>query len=562
MSLPNVSITRQDGGLGIVPSNVSQTHVKIGVCSAGTPLTLYSFTDTNNLVASLGYGPVAQAAALAINEGASPVYVLPVAPSTMGAASSVSHVGTGAATVSVAFAPLQAITITITTGGALGVGDFTYQLGAGAVSAPVQIPAGGTYTVPGTLTTLTFASGTYVAADTYTVAITGGVAHVGSGSPAVSQSSTPLDDYQALLTITTAGAPGVGAFTYSLDNGIATSAPIAIPSNGLYAIANTGLALDFSGTAVANDTYSFTTGAPQYSNSDLTTAYQQLATTDLSTDYAFIHVVSTQDSSSAAEGLAAVAETQTANLVSKFKFVRSIVECPTVGSLLHTGSTDTADTDTAVKSAFASFASPQGLTSVSAGDKDVISPLDGITYRRNIGWDYTARLSTIPASVQASRFKDGGLSNGKLYRDEAATPGLDDNGFVTGRSFVGETGAFITNAHTMAASTSDFRRLANCRVIDIACAVARSAALFYLNDNLVTNTDGTIDEKQARKIENDINTKLKASLVFTQPQNAVSSSVQVSRSADIQATSTLPITVNVQPFGYADEIDITIGFTK
>ena len=80
--------------------------------------------------------------------------------------------------------PPSAITVKITTAGALGAMKFTWKLGSGAVSAAVTSVGPGAYSfaVPGTSVTLQFPVGTYVLNDSYTIDTHGAVT-LPTGSP-------------------------------------------------------------------------------------------------------------------------------------------------------------------------------------------------------------------------------------------------------------------------------------------------------------------------------------------------------------------------------------------
>lgn len=83
------------------------------------------------------------------------------------------------------------------------------------------------------------------------------VTQTGTG-PTVTLAGVPLGDYTATIKITTGGALGVGAFTYSLDNGVTFNGPITIPGGGTYVIPSTGITVTFaSGTYVLGTTYAW-----------------------------------------------------------------------------------------------------------------------------------------------------------------------------------------------------------------------------------------------------------------------------------------------------------------
>jgi hypothetical protein len=179
MALPDVSVTIQDGQLGILASSTSNIAVKLGVSSLGTANTLYSFADKTKLSATLGTGPMVEAAALSLDTAGGPIYCMPVNSSVAGTWGAVTHVGTSTTTLTLTGAPLDgySLLVTIVTGNALvssGLVTFTYSLdGGNTTSALISLPAGGTYAIPGTGTTLNFTLAfTAVAADTFTAAAT------------------------------------------------------------------------------------------------------------------------------------------------------------------------------------------------------------------------------------------------------------------------------------------------------------------------------------------------------------------------------------------------------
>lgn len=136
----------------------------------GTENTIIPLTSPAQAQSALGYGPLADACGYSLQNSAGLIYAVPINPSVAGSNSAVVHVGSGSPAVTVAGNPYdsyQAI-VTVVAGGILGAGTFTYSLDGGIhTSAVLTIPGGGTYAIPNTNLTLTFAAGTYVAADTY-----------------------------------------------------------------------------------------------------------------------------------------------------------------------------------------------------------------------------------------------------------------------------------------------------------------------------------------------------------------------------------------------------------
>jgi hypothetical protein len=147
---------------------VAQTYLTGGI--TGNINTVIPETSPTQAVTDLGYGPLTESTTHSLAVAGGTVLAVPLNPSTAGTNTSVSHVGTGGGTVAVSGTPNDSynFVVNIVLGGALGTAQFKYSLDGGAsYSATFIVPSGGTYAVPKTGLTLTFAS-TFVAADLYT----------------------------------------------------------------------------------------------------------------------------------------------------------------------------------------------------------------------------------------------------------------------------------------------------------------------------------------------------------------------------------------------------------
>lgn len=556
MGLPDVAINIQDPGLGTIPASAGKTQVKLGVCQAAATNAILAFGSIAAAKAALGDGPMLDAVAQVLAVAGGPVMAVPVLPSSYGTvAGSLTLTGVGSGTIAAAKGPQQVLKVKIGTGGTLGTATFQVAVGAGAYGPVVTTGASGpwSYMVPGqAFSTAVFAAGTYVAGDIYTLNLDGTVTRTGSGTATLLNGSvhSPVDAYDIIVKVATTGGLGAGAFAYSLDGGHNYSGTIAIPSGGAYAIPNTGIVLTFSGTFTAGDLYEGVSTAAGFSNTDLTSAFTALLANP--SEWGLAHVVGTPADAAAAATLAAAVGAQMAAAQAAFRYVRGVIECPT------------AEGDSTLKTTFQSYADSR--VGVVAGDEDVLSPLTGRLHKRPLAWSYMARLSATklsshPGQVDTSN-NGGPLKNVRaIYRDESATPGLDDARFVTSRTFIGTPGYFITRGKTMASPGSDFAQIMNCRVMDRACTVARAAFLLYVNKSIrIDKVTGFIDERDAQDIEAMVQSKLEGALVSEGECSAVS--VAVSRDDNILATSTLNVQVGITPFGYAEQIVVSIGFVN
>lgn len=554
MSLPEVQINIQDPGLGIVPASAGRTQVKLGFCQKGTPNGIYSAGSVQAAKDALGSGPMLDAVAQVLGVAGGPVLAVPLLPLTFGTVTSgFTLVGSGSGTVTGSKGPEQVVAVKIITGGALATATFQVKVGSGSYGSTITTGADPyTYQVPGQqFTKLAFATGTYVANDVYTLNLDGTVTRTGSGTSTLLDGSThsPVDAYDIRVEIVTAGALGVGAFRYSLDGENNWSGNIQIPAGGKYVIPGTGVVLTFAGTFTLADKYTGVSTGPTCSNTEITAAFTALLANP--SEWGFAHVMVTPSSAANAATLSATVAAQTTAAQAAYRYVRSIVECPSTES------------DSTISAAFASFADPR--VGVCVGDVGLVSPLTGRTHRRNVSWTYTARLSAIKLSTHPGKTKaednSGALKNVRsIYRDEAATPLLDEARFVTARTIIGKPGYFITRGRMMASPGSDFGQIMNCRVMDRMCTIARSALIDELNNDVRINGEtGFIDERDAVEIESQVQAKEEAALKSAEDEIS-SVTVAVSRTDNLLSTSTCNVEISGVPKGYLETIKTNIGF--
>lgn len=178
MTFPVQNLTVQDPGIKVVPPAATIPVITgIAIGGSGAANTLLTINRISDVRSVLGYGPLAEDVALALQTRGGPVYcVKHTAPAALLAAAAMTHTGSGSPAPTVSGTPTDRfnLLVTIVSGGILGTGTFQFSLDAfDANSAPFTqsqvrtIPGGGTYAVPNTGLTITFPAGTYVAADTY-----------------------------------------------------------------------------------------------------------------------------------------------------------------------------------------------------------------------------------------------------------------------------------------------------------------------------------------------------------------------------------------------------------
>ncbi len=463
-NVPAVTQNILDGSLGLLPPDVFGLSVKIGPCSSGTVNALASFSNKDDLVAALGFGPLVEAAAHHIEVSGQPVLCIR-GTSTVGTSSAVVKTGTGTAAMTVA--------------------------------------------------------------------------------------GNPGDLYDAIFEIVKAGASLVAAtasFRYSLDGGKTYSAEIAVPVSGIYAIPNTGLTVTWvTGTFVALDTYTFTSTPPTNDNTAIGAAFDALLLDPR--EWGFVHVVGATDATKAA-----TAATKMASAETKFRYAYALLELP-----------DPAATEgawiTAQLALFASFASARVM--IAAGFCLLNSSISGRIHRRSDGWPIAARTAKAPISESLGRVASGSLPGvTALYHDANADPTMADARFATLRTHIGRAGFYITRGQMMSAVGSDFNVVQRRRVMDRACQITRAAMLLFLEEDILVNALGGIDEGTAQAWETSVKGQLNADLIGGKKQHVSAVDIKIDRLQNVLTSERVKTKVSLTPLAYAKEIAIDIGFVN
>ena len=575
MSIPDVSMTFLQGGLGIVAPGPGGAQAKIGpallgfVQTAATPTVLS--VGPGQAVTILGGGPLADATAQVTDTAGTPVYAVPLAAAGGTVTASFTQTGTGAGAVSATAAPHVTVLVKCSTPGSLGTAAFQFSVNGGAYSQPVLSTASAwAYQVPGTFLSLSFAASTYYANNTWGWYADGTAATPGGTTPpTVTPTSSPLDAYNVRVTITTAGNRGTAQFVYSLDGGATQSTPILTAAT--YTIPSSGIVLAFTSAAyVKDDVYAGYCTAPMCASADIVLAHTALR----ASAYVFegVHVVGFPYATTISATTAGTAFTAVDSAMTSAKLVKrylwSVIECPTVGTPILSSSSqalDTADTDATISTAFLSLASTEGRVLVGAGDCALLSPITGLTLRRNCAWVATATAAAEKLSEDLGKVLRGAVLNVQnIYRNEEATPGLFDARFITMRSLHGKAGYFLTGGVTMAQVASDYSMFSNVRVINRAAQIAMAAFTDYLNDDVrVDPKTGYIDDRDARDIDNAVTAKLHAALKGT--PGSVTDEVsdvyaKLSRTDNLLSLATATAVVSIVPKAIMRNISVQIGF--
>jgi len=414
-----------------------------------------------------------------------------------------------------------------------------------------------------------------IAQDTAGV-ISAWTAHATGTGTITTASGTPYDNDQLMVEVVSQGtgtaayvANGNVAIQVSLDGGNTFGQRIVVPTSGTVALTKAGGAVPQDRGVVLQLTTSITTflpgdyhtascQAPQYSTTSLGYAFAALLANPAV--WGLLHVVGWEQagvsgSSTGSDAQKAAARFSSCDAFMQTAFAngraaRCIIDLPP-------------RTDAELGTAFASATNSSGRVTKCATTSVISSFLTGAQRQCANGTPYAARLAGITPSTSPGANRDqsgplvGPLANViSTNRDERVTPGLFDQGFQTVQTIPGYNGIFSDIGRTSAVNGSDFATIMNQRVIDIVVAGCRQAGLHYQNSNFKVDSAGHLDQATVEAI----NTYVSGKIMAMAGTEFSAVRVEVYANDNILSTNLLRFKVRVRPFGYAQSVQVDVGF--
>jgi hypothetical protein len=380
----------------------------------------------------------------------------------------------------------------------------------------------------------------------------------------------PWDAYGVKFEVILSGTIGTGPITlrYSLDAGLNYSKSVSLGTANTYTIPNSGVVVNFgAGTLVAGDSFTFTTTAPKWNAADLAVS---LAAVQASTQP--IESVWVGGACSGTEKDTIIAARAASIAAGKLRTFHCETRVPAL-----------TETDAVFQaSIIADFAghTDTGIEVV-ADCALVTSSVPGRIavwqLRMPAALGVVPRYAAVEPHVDIAEKDLGPLdgvhikdSNGNPYsHDEAESPGLDDAGFTTLRSWADKPSeTYVNNPRIQSTAGSDFVFVQYRRVMNILRGSLKSYLESRLSKNVRVQTKGArrgrILESEAKEIEAGAN---RALWVASKEGRYISGDqtdtrFTLSRDDDILATSTLTYQARATPLGYIKDIDGDLGFSN
>jgi hypothetical protein len=602
MTRPIVTITTQDGQLGVLPIQSGKPTLYVGPSTAGSLTTPATFTRTRLLQAANGYGPLVEYGCSDIAQYGRAVGVLRAAASSNGSVEAVNDdgvtgscvvttVGSARATatmVCVPFADLVDNTDTFTlvdaaaadrvfyfdtngagggTGTAINVSAATTDEEVAAITRTALLAAGfGVVRTGASLAITTTGPGTDGnRVNTEAVANAGFTLTNFAGG---TNSAAPSDDYDIAVRVVTGGTRGSVGITYqvSLNYNAALSESdcnwgptTALGTDTTITVADTNVSFALSaGTLVAGNLWFCRCNGPTCSSGDVQTAVDVIATWATEWEHlVFCAPVTT--------AIATVLDGLVATMRARGQFTCFWSAAPRMP--------DSDETDATYQTALATELSSLVTTfgHVGSGSTQHQSAVPGRAnfYRRPALIAYAAKLGKVSEEIDiAQPVSPGGPlprvmiadQNGNLlHHDETIQPGLDDLRLGSLCSQPGRAGVYITNPRIRSAEGSDFEFVQHRRVMNLFEATLYAYFSLRLSKDVFVNPKtGFILESEAIEMERGALSALRGVL----KAKASGFSVSIARDDPLLSTKTMNVDGGCVPKGYLKFISISTGFTN
>lgn len=506
--LPSVTVTELAAATAFAATGIPDFPVFMGPCggsyAVNTPV-LFNSGDITSLQALFPNGPAVKECALAVVQVAQPFFFMRMTTATVGTllttpvvVKNVSSTWTSVLT-GVALDGAD-ILITFTLGGTTGTGPITYTVSiGGVVGSPISLATATTIVVLGVTLTLGSAhvvtTGDTIAWQQWPPSSTVlPLTFVGTGTSVITVTGTPLDRYEVGFQVLTGGTIGVTGiiFRYCLDYTSASptwtqpqslgTATTFLLLDGPISQASTGLTLNFAaGTLVAQDLETFNTSSPAYDSAGLVAAIAALsaAYNNGTAQWTWIRAVGPVP-----EALAASADA--------IMLATDLSTEPTwmvVDALGKAGGTQVLSAWEAYTAAtYAQFTSTH--VGVAAGRLRGFDPINGRLNPRSCMAFFVARAMGADGTTIATdwaQFSLGSLpadvtmvdSTGAAVEHNAnQNPTLQAMGFITARTWPGESGVYPTKA-SLLGPVNDIQRIPLRRVMNLAKKLERNGLRIF-----------------------------------------------------------------------------------
>lgn len=181
---------------------------------------------------------------------------------------------------------------------------------------------------------------------------------------------------------------------------------------------------------------------------------------------------------------------------------------------------------------------------------------------------FVAKLASTRVHIHPGKVADGslpiitalldGYANPQVYIEDSLSKVevLHDAGYNVLRTHIGKAGYYFTGQPM--ACTGDFEKITNCLTIDKAHVIAYETLLDELNNEVMTNEDGTLLAAYVKTVQENVKDAINAAM-----GNEISGvDCYIDTEQDILTNDMLEVVLKIQPVGHSSYINVKLGLTS
>lgn len=340
-------------------------------------------------------------------------------------------------------------------------------------------------------------------------------------------------------------------------------------------VGGTGVQIGFAtGTLVAGDSWQFSTNPPTWNDAGVEAALAAFFASQYAVEgVGSIHIVGTL-----ASGDISAFQTSLQTGTNGYVYTRAIGELRDALDPVAWGGSG--ETEVAWMTALATVVAgetAQPRMCVDGGYYNTPSPYANATggapaYRRPLAWSHAVRRTQIGLQRRAGRVKDGPYStiavnaatdpaDGLIYHDERVTPGLNAARIGSALTWPKKgLGFFQCQEPLLSTPGSQFTELVIGNVLDVACDIGYAEGVEEVSDDLLTQSNGTLDPVALNTFQGNIQGALNQGMIQTPLVSKVTATV--SKTQNVNVTGIIPVTISVLPRGYVNEVAETVNLSN
>ena len=180
---------------------------------------------------------------------------------------------------------------------------------------------------------------------------------------------------------------------------------------------------------------------------------------------------------------------------------------------------------------------------------------------------FLGKITKIPVQRKIHRVKDGNVLPLVAYFTDGTTidsksdqwDAIDDKGYIFFRTFVGRSGYYFSGDNMLTKTTDDFKSLSNGLVMDKAMLLSYGVLVEELSDEVLLSKDGSIHPAIIKSWHTKLESTLQSQMVSQGELSSVK--IDIDPTQRVLQTGKVVIGIKLLPVGYADFIEVNIGFT-